>query len=373
MSNERINVTKSSMPSYEEYIEELRPVWESRWLSNRGAASIKFEDALKQYLGCPNIWLFANGHVAMEVALQALDLNKGMPEGVKAEVITTAYTHISTTNAIVRNGLEPVFVDVKEDNYTVEPELIEAAITERTVAIVATHVYGFLCDVDAIEAIAKKHHLKVVYDAAHAFGVTKNGVSAANFGDAAMFSTHATKVFHTIEGGLVAYKDAELFNALQYIVNFGFTTHEEAEYIGTNARMNEFEAVMGICNLRHLDGEIAKRKLVGDRFTERLSGVKGIKLIEPEEGLVWNYAYYPVLFDGYKENRDEIKEKLEKENIFPRKYFYPITTRFACYAGKYGSLDLPVSAHAADVVLTLPMYADLSLEDADRICDVILR
>ena len=361
----RINVTKSSMPSFEEYIETLKPVWESRWLSNRGAASVQFEDALKSYLGCKNVWLFANGHVAMEVALQALNM--------KGEVITTPYTHISTTNAIVRNGLTPVLVDVKEDNYTINPELIEAAITEKTVAIVATHVYGFLCDVEAIEAIAKKHNLKVVYDAAHAFGVTLNGVSAANFGDAAMFSTHATKVFHTIEGGIVAYKDEELFRAMQYIVNFGFTSQEEAEYIGTNARMNEFEAVMGICNLRHLDEEIAKRKLVGDRFTERLSGVKGIKLITPQKGLVWNYAYYPVIFDGFKYNRDEVKANLEKEDIYARKYFYPITSRFACFKEQYGKVDVPVSAHAADCVLTLPMYADLSLEDADRICDAILK
>lgn len=369
----RINVTKSSMPSFEEYIEELRPVWESRWLSNRGAASVKFEENLKNYLGCENVWLFANGHVAMEVALQCLDLNKAFPEGVKGEVITTAYTHISTTEAIVRNGLEPVFVDVKEDNYTINPELIEAAITDKTVAIVATHVYGFLCDVKAIDDIAKKHNLKVVYDAAHAFGVTLNGVSSANFGDAAMFSTHATKVFHTIEGGLVTYKDAELFKAMQHIVNFGFTSQETADYVGTNARMNEFEAVMGICNLRHIDEEIAKRKVIGDRFTERLDGVKGIKLIKPEEGLVWNYAYYPVIFDGYKEDRNQIKAKLEAENIFPRKYFYPITNKFACFAEKYGNADVPVSALVADCVLTLPMYADLTLEEADRICDVILR
>lgn len=370
---DRINVTKSSMPSLEEYIEELRPVWESRWLSNRGAASIKFENELKRYLGCENIWLFSNGHVALEVALQALNLNKAFPEGQRGEVITTPYTHISTTNAIVRNGLTPVFVDVKEDNYTINPELIEAAITDKTVAIVATHVYGFLCDVDAIAAIAQKHGLKVGYDAAHAFGVTLNGVSAANFGDAAMFSTHATKVFHTIEGGLVTYKNAELLKAMQYIVNFGFTSQEEAEYVGTNARMNEFEAVMGICNLRHLDEEIAKRKVIGERFAERLGDVPGIKLIRPEEGLKWNYAYCPVIFDGYKENRDQIKEKLEKENIFARKYFYPITNQFACYKEQYGQVNLPVAAKAAKNVLTLPMYADLTLEDADRICNIILR
>lgn len=361
----RINVTRSSMPSFEEYIETLKPVWESRWLSNRGSASVQFENDLKKYLNCKNIWLFANGHVAMEVALQSLDMN--------GEVITTPYTHISTTNAIVRNGLTPIFVDVKEDNYTINPELIEAAITEKTVAIVATHVYGFMCDVKAIDDIAKKHGLKVVYDAAHAFGVTLNGVSAANFGDAAMFSTHATKVFHTIEGGIVTFKDAELFKAMQYIVNFGFTSQEEAAYIGTNARMNEFEAVMGICNLRHIDEEIAKRKIVGDRFTERLSDVKGIKLIKPQEGLVWNYAYYPVIFDGFKYTRDEVKTNLEKKEIFARKYFYPITTQFACFKEKYGNIDVPVAAYAAECVLTLPMYADLSLEDADKICDAILK
>lgn len=369
----RINVTKSSMPSFEEYVECLRPIWESRWLSNRGAASKEFEENLKNYLGCDNVWLFANGHVAMEVALQALELNKNMPKGVKGEVITTPYTHISTTEAIVRNGLEPVFVDVTEDNFTINPVLIEAAITERTVAIVATHVYGFLCNVKAIDAIARKHNLKVVYDAAHAFGVTLNGISVANFGDAAMFSTHATKVFHTIEGGLITYKDPELFKAMKYIVNFGFTSQEEAEYIGTNARMNEFEAIMGICNLRHLDEEIAKRKIIGDRFTERLGNVRGIKLIKPEKGLVWNYAYYPVIFDGFKETRDEVKLKLETNEIFPRKYFYPLTNKFACFCKQYGHAEVPVAEHVASCVLTLPMYADLTLDEADRICDTILR
>ena len=226
---------------------------------------------------------------------------------------------------------------------------------------------------NAIDKIAKKHNLKVVYDAAHAFGVTLNGVSAANFGDAAMFSTHATKVFHTIEGGIVAYKDAKLFEAMQYIVNFGFTSQEDAMYIGTNARMNEFEAVMGICNLKHLDEEIAKRKVVGDKYAELLSNVDGIKLIQPEEGLVWNYSYYPVIFDGYKENRDEIKAKLEKEDIFARKYFYPITNKFSCFQEKYGNISVPVAAHAADCVLTLPMYADMTVKDAERICNVILK
>ena len=188
-----------------------------------------------------------------------------------------------------------------------------------------------------------------------------------------MISTHATKVFHTIEGGIVCYKDAERFKAMPELVNFGFASQEDIAYVGTNARMNEFEAVMGICNLRHFEEEVAKRKAVGDRYYERLTGVKGIKLIEIPEDLEWNYAYFPVIFDGYKENRDEIKAKLEAENIYARKYFYPIVNKAACYDEAYGAANVPVAAHAADCVLTLPLYADMTVEDADRICDVILR
>lgn len=362
---ERINVTRSSMPPFEEFVTELKPVWESRWLSNRGAASVKFENMLKEYLNTENLYLFANGHVALEVALNALNL--------KGEVITTPYTHCSTTHSIVRNGLTPVFCDVKEDNYTINPEMIEDLITEKTVAIVATHVYGFLCDVEKIEEIAKKHNLLVIYDAAHAFGVRKNGISAANFGDAAMFSTHATKVFHTIEGGIVCYKDEKRFEPMSKLVNFGFSSQEDIDYVGTNARMNEFEAVMGICNLRHFDEELAKRKVIGDRYYDLLSGVKGIKLIEVPQNVEWNYAYFPAIFDGYKENRDEIKLKLEKENIYARKYFYPIVNKAACYIDTYGTANVPVAAHAAECVLTLPMYADMTIDDVDRICATILR
>ncbi len=363
MSEERINVTKSSMPPFEEYIEELKPVWESRWLSNRGAASIKYEDMLKSYLQVENLYLFANGHVALEVALNSLYLS--------GEVITTAYTHCSTIHAIVRNGLIPVFCDIKEEDYTLNPELIEEKITDKTVAIVATHVYGFLCDDDAISKIAKKHNLLVIYDAAHAFGVFKDGISAANFGDAAMFSTHATKAFQTIEGGIVCYKDPELFKAMPPLVNFGFTSQEDIDYVGTNARMNEFEAVMGICNLRHYDEEIQKRKAAGDRYYERLDRHPGIILNKIPADLKWNYAYFPVVFDGFK-NRDQVKAELEEHNIFPRKYFYPIINKAACYEKQYGNIELPVSEYVADHVLTLPMYADLTVEDVDRICDVIL-
>lgn len=364
MNTPRINVTRSSMPDFEEYIQDLKQVWDSRWLSNRGTASIEFENKLKEYLNAKYLYLFANGHVALEIALNALNL--------KGEVITTPYTHCSTIHAIVRNGLTPVFVDVKEDDYTINPELIAGAITEKTAAIVATHVYGFVCDVEKIESIAAKYDLKVIYDAAHAFGVTYKGINVANLGDAAMFSTHATKVFHTIEGGIVAYKDSDLFHSMRYLVNFGFTSEEDINYIGTNARMNEFEAVMGICNLRHIDKEINRRKEACDRYFERLDGINGIKLFKPNVNLKWNYAYFPVIFDGYKENRDEIKARLGKENIFARKYFYPVVNRAACYVNTYGAVNVPVAIHASECVLTLPMYADLTVKDVDKICDVIL-
>lgn len=362
--NERINVTMSSMPPFEEYIEEIRGLWESKWLSNRGAKSFEFEDMLSSYLKVPNVWLFANGHVALEVALQALNL--------KGEVITTPYTHCSTTHAIVRNGLKPVFCDVKEDDYTINPELIEDLITEETCAIVATHVYGFLCDVESIEAIAKKHGLKVVYDAAHAFGVELDGIGAGAFGDAAMFSTHATKVFHTIEGGIVSYKDPGLMKSMQYLVNFGFTSQEDIDYVGTNARMNEFEAAMGICNLRHLDDDIARRKVAGERYLERLGDQSGIKLFEVPENLKWNYAYFPAIFDGSKD-RDTVKAALEAENIFARKYFYPSMDEAACYTGMQNRISLEVSQWASRHVLTLPMSSELTVEQVDRICDAILR
>lgn len=369
----RINVTKSSMPPFEEYVEALKPVWESRWLSNRGQASLQLEQDLKQYLGCDNIWLFANGHLALEVALLALDLGKDFPQGVMPEVITTAYTHVSTTEAIVRNQLKPVFVDVEENYLTIDPAKIEEKITERTVAIVATHVYGFLCDVEAIQKIADKYHLKVIYDGAHAFGVTYQVKSPSAFGDAVMYSTHATKVFHTIEGGILTYKDNEKLNRVEDLVNFGYVSQEDVAYIGLNARMNEFEAVMGICNLRHFDEEVEKRKKIVEQYNKRLDSVFGIRILKPSPELKWNYAYYPVLFEGYKEDRNQIQKKLEKEEIYARKYFYPITSQVTAFKDEYGDIELPVSLHASECILSLPLYPDLSLEDVNRICDIILR
>ncbi len=365
--NKIIAVTRSSMPSFEEYCEEIKVLWENRWLSNRGIIHKEFERLLQQRMGVNYVTLYANGHVALEVAIDAFKFPKG------SEVITTPYTHCSTTHSIVRNGLVPVFVDVNDQNFTIDVNSIERFITDKTVAIVATHVYGLLCDVDAIDSLAKKYNLKVIYDAAHAFGVKKEGVDVASFGDAAMFSCHATKVFHTIEGGIVTFKDKTIYDSIESLVNFGFKGPEEVQFVSTNARMNEFEAAMGICNLRHIDLEIAKRKVAADRYTELLSDVKGIHLIAPQNGIESNYSYYPVFFDGYKYSRDEVQERLKNENILARKYFYPIVPNMLCYKEQFQGQKFPVSEHAANTVLALPMFADLTKENVDTICDIILK
>ncbi|MDR9756695.1 MAG: DegT/DnrJ/EryC1/StrS family aminotransferase [Thermacetogeniaceae bacterium] len=358
-----IQVTRSSMPDFEEYIEEINDLWETRWLTNMGVKHKQLESELTEYLGVPNIVLFANGHLALECAISALKL--------KGEVITTPFTFASTTHAIVRNGLEPVFCDINPDDYTIDVEKIESLITEKTSAIIPVHVYGNVCNVKKIEKIAKKHGLKVIYDAAHTFGVSVNGVGVGNFGDISMFSFHATKVFNTIEGGALTFKDTRLKEILNGLKNFGITGPESVEYIGGNAKMNEFQAAMGLCNLRHVDDEIKKRQKVVERYVSHLEGEKGIKLVKPQPGVKSNYAYFPVVFDGYKKSRDEVYNQLKEENIFARKYFYPLTNSFACYAGRFNPDDTPVAKYIAERVLTLPLYADMDLDDVDRICDII--
>lgn len=364
-----INVTRSSMPPLEEYITEIRDLWDSHWLTNMGAKHRELQTQLERHLGVPHVTLYTNGHLALENALAALELPKG------GEIITTPFTFASTTHATVRCGFTPVFCDVREEDYTLDPDKLEDLITDKTVAIVPVHVYGNLCDVDRIGEIAQKHGLKVVYDAAHAFGVTKNGVSTACFGDAAMFSFHATKVFNTIEGGAVCFADDSLVQVLNDRKNFGIRGPEECAFVGGNAKMSEFQAAMGICNLRHLEGEIAKRKKVVERYTENLDGIPGIRLNSPQEGVQSNYAYFPVIFDGYKDSRDEVFENLAAQGVTARKYFYPLTSDFACYRNlpTAGGEKTPVARHLAASVLTLPLYADLSMEDVDRICEIIRR
>jgi dTDP-4-amino-4,6-dideoxygalactose transaminase len=353
------------MPLLEEYIDEIKNLWDSHWLTNMGEKHLELENRLKDYLHTKNIALFANGHLALECAIAALNLT--------GEVITTPYTFASTTHAIVRKGLKPVFCDINSEDYTIDVNKIESLITEKTSAIIPVHVYGNVCKVKEIDDIAKKHNLKIIYDAAHAFGVNIDGVGIGNFGDASMFSFHATKVFNTIEGGAVTCNDSDFQQVLNIIKNFGITGPETVEYVGGNAKMNEFQAAMGICNLRYVDGEIEKRKLVVERYIKNLCNLDGIQLSKPQKKVRSNYSYFPVIFDGFKKNRDQVFKELQEDNIVARKYFYPLTNNFECYKDKYDVNDTPVAKHIAERVLTLPLYADLELIDVDRICEIIKR
>lgn len=363
---EKIQVTKSSMPSLEEYVEEIKDLWKTHWLTNMGVKHKKLQEELKEYLGVSNIDLLTNGHMALELTLQALNL--------QGEVITTPFTFASTTHAIVRNGLEPVFCDINPDDFTIDVSKIESLITDRTCAILPVHVYGNICNVEEIDRIAKKYGLKVVYDAAHTFGEKYKNVGVGNFGDASCFSFHATKVFNTIEGGAVCYKDPEFGEKIYNLKNFGIRGTECIESVGANAKMNEFQAAMGLCNLRHIDEEINKRKQVVERYREHLSGIEGIQLNVEQEYVESNYAYFPVIFDEkiFGKSRNEVLELLKKQDIFSRKYFYPLTNTFECFHKKYNVEQTPVALHISKRVLTLPLYAGLSLEDVDRICNIIL-
>lgn len=362
-------VTRSSMPTFEEYCDEIKDLWDSHWLTNMGKKHQKLQTELEHFLGVKHVTLYTNGHLALENAIVALNLPKG------GEVITTPFTFASTTHAIVRNGLVPVFCDINDRDYTIDATKIEGLITERTVAILPVHVYGNICDVETIDIIAKRYGLKVIYDAAHAFAVKYKGMSSACFGDMSMFSFHATKVFNTIEGGGVCYRDDRLVQLLNDLKNFGIHGPEDVAYVGGNAKMNEFQAAMGICNLRYLEGEIAKRGRVVERYRERLTGVDGIRLSPPQKDVEPNYAYFPIVIDGYRYTRNEIFEKLQEQGISARKYFYPLTNNFECYRHypTAGAEKTPIAERIALQVLTLPLYADLSLQDVDRICDVILK
>ena len=363
----KILVTQSSMPMFEEYIEEIRDIWDSHWLTNMGPKHNLLEKELKNYLGVENISLFTNGHNALELTLQAMDL--------AGEVITTPFTFASTTHAIVRNHLKPVFCDIDPEDYCIDVNKIEALITDRTSAIVPVHVYGNVCNVEVIESIAKKYGLKVIYDAAHTFGVRYKGKGIGDFGDASMFSFHATKVYNTIEGGAVCYHDEALGHELYKLRDFGIKDAETIDGIGSNAKMNEFVAAMGLCNLRHVDEEIAKREKVVGCYRELLEGVDGLQLPPIQGEVQSNYAYFPIVIDEtvFGASRNEVYENLAKHNIFARKYFYPLTSSFDCYHELYDSNKTPVALIISNRVLTLPLYADLDIQDVSRICNIIIK
>lgn len=366
MHQDKILVTRSSMPELEEYIDEIRDIWDSHWLTNMGSKHKMFQAELSRYLEVPNIELLTNGHMAIELSLQALNL--------QGEVITTPFTFASTTHAIVRNGLEPVFCDINEQDFTIDVTKIEGLITDKTCAIVPVHVYGNVCNVEEIERITAKYGLKVVYDAAHTFGEKYKGKGIGSFGDVSCFSFHATKVFNSIEGGAACYHDEKFGKSLYKLKNFGIRNAEIVDGIGANAKMNEFCAAMGLCNLRHVDEDIARRKKVVEHYRSRLDGIEGIRLNPIQEGVESNYAYFPVIFDEktFGVSRNEVFEALSKAGIGARKYFYPLTNTFDCFHGRYDIGQTPIALQIAKRVLTLPLYSELSLEIVDRICDLIL-
>lgn len=363
----KINVTKSSMPEFEEYCDEIKDLWESCWLTNMGEKHRKLQRQLEVYLQAENVELVTNGHMALELSMQAL--------GLSGEVITTPFTFISTTHAIVRSGLTPVFCDINMDNYTMDVSRIENLITEKTSAIVPVHVYGNVCDVDEISRIAKKYGLKVIYDAAHTFGVKYKGEGIARFGDLSCYSFHATKVFHTIEGGAICYKDKKLGETIGRLKDFGIYDEESVTEIGPNAKMNEFCAAMGLCNLRHIEEEIYKRKNIVEQYRKRLEGVDGIKVPSIQKDVTPNYAYFPVVFDEIRfgSGRDFVKNRLEEKMIGARKYFYPLTSAVSCYRNRFDPAQTPTAEWVSKRVLTLPLYADLDIEEVDQICDTILQ
>ena len=365
MIDNKILVTQSSMPPYEEYIEAIKPLWDSHWLTNMGVYHQTLETELKRYLDVPEISLLVNGHMALELAIQSFQF----PEG--AEIITTPFTFISTTHAIVRNKLVPVFCDVKESDGTMNPDKIEPLITDKTVAILPVHVYGNVCDVESIKQIAEKYDLKIIYDSAHAFGVRHKGVGIGNYGDVSVFSFHATKVFNTIEGGAVVCKNHELYEKMYNLKNFGIQGEEEVGYIGANAKMNEFCAVMGLCNLKRVDEAFASRKRVYEKYNNAIAEIDGIvSLINKKEEM--NYSYYPILVeDSYGCSRDELYNRFREEDIYVRKYFYPLTIDCDCYRDVYKKKHLKTASYLADRVLVLPIYEGLGDVDIKRVIDVI--
>lgn len=361
-----ILVTRSSMPDIEEYINEIKPMWDSHWLTNMGPEHKELQKQLVDYMDVENVELLANGHMALELTLQAMKL--------QGEVITTPFTFASTTHAIVRNGLKPVFCDIDPVTFTIAPEKLERLVTDRTCAIMPVHVYGNVCDIEEIERIAHKYELKVIYDAAHAFGETYKGNGIGNYGDASCFSFHATKVFNSIEGGAVCYKDKRLGENLYELKNFGIHGPEEVDAVGANAKMNEFCAAMGLCNLRHVDEEIEKRRKAVEKYRSYLEGVEGIRLNAVQKDVKANYAYFPVVIEekAFGSSRAEVFARLAENGIGARKYFYPLTNTFAAFHGQYDVMETPIALHISKRVLTLPLYADLDMEDIERICGIIL-
>ena len=364
--NKLITVTSPLLPKLEDFIPMLQDIWDRKWLTNNGHNHKELEKALADYLGVQYISLFTNGTLPLITALQALRIS--------GEVITTPYSFVATTHSIWWNGLKPVFVDVEEETGNIDPEKIEAAITPHTTAIMPVHVYGTPCNMKRIQEIADIYGLKVIYDAAHAFGVKKNGESVLKAGDMSTLSFHATKVYNTVEGGALVCHDEATKKRIDYLKNFGFAGETTVVAPGINSKMDEIRAAYGLLNLKQVDDAIAKRKATAEKYRAALKDVPGIRFLNDIEGVHHNYAYFPIFISTeYGISRDALYEKLKEHNIYGRRYFYPLISTFSAYKGldSANPANLPVAHKLADQVLCLPMFAGLTDEDIDRTIKVI--
>ena len=361
-----IYVTRPFLPPLADFADGLQEVWRNEWLTNNGPVLQRFQKELCRYFHTENLCLFNNGTLALQIALQGLQLS--------GEVITTPFTFVATTHALYWNKIRPVFVDIEPEHYTLDPARVEAAITPWTTAILAVHVYGYPCRLQELADIARRHKLLLLYDAAHAFGVTVDGRSIGSYGDLSMFSFHATKLFHAIEGGMLMFSDPGQMKVFDYLKNFGFDGETEVVMPGTNAKMNEIQALMGLQILGHLDGIISRRQQIDALYRTRLKEIPGIHIPElPSAQVKFNHAYFPVEIeaDQFGMDRDQLYTALQRYNLFTRRYFYPLVTDFACYRSLAVKDPLTTARKIAKRVLTLPIYDSLTLHDVGRICDMI--
>ena len=367
MNKDIITVTSPLLPNLDEFTESLKEIWESKWITNNGQFHQKLEAALAEYLKVPYVSLFTNGTLPLLTALQALRIT--------GEVITTPYSFVATTHALWWNGIKPVFVDIDPSTGNIDPQKIEAAITPRTTAILPVHVYGKPCDTEAIQSIADKYGLKVIYDAAHAFGVEVNGESLLNAGDMSTLSFHATKVFNTIEGGAMVMHDEKTKQRIDYLKNFGFANEIEVVGPGINSKMDEIRSAYGLLNLKQVDAAIAARQKVAVVYREALRKVDGISFWDDMPGVRHNYSYFPIFVDAekYGMTRDELYMKMKDQGVWGRRYFYPLISEFSTYRGLESSRpeNLPNAHMMADTVICLPMHHALTEAEIDKIIMVI--
>lgn len=362
-----IYVTQPALPPFEEFTEYLKQIWENKILTNNGPFHQQFEQELAKYLGVKYISVFANGTLALITALQALRIT--------GEVITTPFSFVATTHSLWWNNIKPVFADIEPDTFNLSPEKVEAAITPLTTAIMPVHVYGNPCNLDAFQRIADTYGLKLIYDAAHAFGVKVNGKSVVSYGDLSILSFHATKVFNTIEGGAIVCPDEKTKKRIDYLKNFGFADETTVVEPGINAKMNELQAAYGLLQLNYVDKYISSRKVIADIYREQLRGVKGLRFLDEISGIRHNYAYFPILVEAYEygRTRDELYENLKQHNIYARRYFYPLISQFPTYRGLTSakSSNLLVAEKVAEQVICLPIYPTLNLEIVVSICQLL--